>query len=70
MGALLAFLLTFSFGFGASVPVKHSGGLSTAGQTGYEGQPGNQSNGGKGSNGTSEGLKGYEGQPGNQGGNP
>jgi hypothetical protein len=34
-----------------------------SGQTGYEGQPGNQSNGG-GSN----GLNGYEGQPGNQGG--
>jgi hypothetical protein len=31
---------------------------------GYEGQPGNQSNGGGGN-----GLSGYEGQPGNQGGN-
>jgi hypothetical protein len=34
-----------------------------ADSTGYEGQPGNQSNGG-GSN----GQGGYEGQPGNQGG--
>jgi hypothetical protein len=37
-------------------------GLATsalAGSTGYEGQPGNQSNGGGGNN-------GYEGQPGNQ----
>lgn len=34
-----------------------------SGQTGYEGQPGNQSNGGNG-----DGLSGYEGQPGNQGG--
>jgi len=31
-----------------------------AGNTGYEGQPGNQSSGGGGGNG------GYEGQPGNQ----
>ncbi len=40
---------------------------SITGQGGYEGQPGNQSNGG-GNNGTPNGLKGYEGQPGNQGG--
>jgi hypothetical protein len=33
------------------------------GQGGYEGQPGNQSNGGHGN-----GSLGYEGQPGNQGG--
>ena len=36
-------------------------GSALAGSTGYEGQPGNQSNGG-GSNGNT----GYEGQPGNQ----
>ena len=36
------------------------------GTTGYEGQPGNQSNGQN--NGTPPGLRGYEGQPGNQGG--
>jgi hypothetical protein len=36
---------------------------SITGQGGYEGQPGNQSNGGNGN-----GLNGYEGQPGNQGG--
>ena len=36
------------------------------GQLGYEGQPGNQGDGG-GSNG-GNGLLGYEGQPGNQGG--
>jgi len=34
-------------------------------QTGYEGQPGNQSSGGGAH---APGLKGYEGQPGNQGG--
>jgi hypothetical protein len=34
-----------------------------ADSTGYEGQPGNQSNGGGGN-----GQQGYEGQPGNQGG--
>jgi len=39
---------------------------SVTGTGGYEGQPGNQSNGG-GHNGG--GLLGYEGQPGNQGGN-
>jgi hypothetical protein len=39
-------------------------GSALAGNTGYEGQPGNQSNGG-GGNGTS----GYEGQPGNQSNN-
>lgn len=33
-------------------------------QTGYEGQPGNQSSGG----GHAPGQLGYEGQPGNQGG--
>jgi hypothetical protein len=33
-----------------------------AGNTGYEGQPGNQSSGGGGGN------TGYEGNPGNQGG--
>jgi len=33
------------------------------GQSGYEGQPGNQGGGGGGN-----GLSGYEGQPGNQGG--
>lgn len=38
------------------------------GNTGYEGQPGNQSNGQHGGNGTPPGLRGYEGQPGNQGG--
>ena len=36
---------------------------SINGQGGYEGQPGNQSNGGHGN-----GSLGYEGQPGNQGG--
>jgi hypothetical protein len=35
-------------------------GTALAGNTGYEGQPGNQSNGGGGGN------TGYEGQPGNQ----
>lgn len=38
-------------------------GTAFAGSTGYEGQPGNQSNGG----GSNPGLSGYEGQPGNQG---
>ena len=38
---------------------------SITGTGGYEGQPGNQSNGGNNGN----GLLGYEGQPGNQGGN-
>ena len=37
-------------------------GTALAGNTGYEGQPGNQSSGGGGGN------QGYEGQPGNQGG--
>jgi hypothetical protein len=37
-------------------------GTALAGNTGYEGQPGNQSNGGGGNNGNT----GYEGQPGNQ----
>jgi hypothetical protein len=36
-------------------------GTALGGNTGYEGQPGNQSNGGGGNNNT-----GYEGQPGNQ----
>jgi hypothetical protein len=36
-----------------------------AGNSGYEGQPGNQSSGGGGGGG---GNTGYEGQPGNQGG--
>jgi hypothetical protein len=35
-------------------------GTALAGNTGYEGQPGNQSSGGGGGN------SGYEGQPGNQ----
>ena len=35
-------------------------GTALAGNTGYEGQPGNQSSGGGGGN------QGYEGQPGNQ----
>lgn len=35
-------------------------GTAMAGNTGYEGQPGNQSNGG------GNGNAGYEGQPGNQ----
>ena len=34
------------------------------GNTGFEGQPGNQSSGGNGNNGNT----GYEGRPGNQGG--
>lgn len=46
------------------------------GQTGYEGQPGNQGNGQQGyegqpgnqGGGGGNGLSGYEGQPGNQGG--
>lgn len=37
-------------------------GTALAGNGGYEGQPGNQSNGGGGGN------SGYEGRPGNQGG--
>ncbi len=36
-------------------------GTALAGNTGYEGQPGNQSSGGGGN-----GNQGYEGQPGNQ----
>ena len=43
------------------------------GQTGYEGQPGNQGNGSGGYEGQpgnqGNGTGGYEGQPGNQGGN-
>ena len=39
-------------------------GQALADSTGYEGQPGNQSNGG----GNAPGLHGHEGQPGNQGG--
>jgi hypothetical protein len=39
-----------------------------AGTNGYEGQPGNQSNGQHGGQGQPNGLLGYEGQPGNQGG--
>ena len=39
-------------------------GAAMADQQGYEGQPGNQSEGGHGG----DGLHGYEGQPGNQGG--
>jgi len=47
--------------------------LATAGPaladtTGYEGQPGNQADGGSGQTGPAPGLLGYEGQPGNQGG--
>jgi hypothetical protein len=38
-------------------------GTAFAGSTGYEGQPGNQSNGGE----NNSGQSGYEGQPGNQG---
>jgi hypothetical protein len=51
---------------------------SLSGQTGYEGQPGNQGNGQQGYEGqpgnqggggsNAPGLLGYEGQPGNQGG--
>jgi hypothetical protein len=47
------------FAFAAAAP-------AMAGNTGYEGQPGNQSSGGGGGGGG--GNTGYEGQPGNQGG--
>jgi hypothetical protein len=41
---------------------------SVTGTGGYEGQPGNQSNGGNNGGGNNGGgLLGYEGQPGNQG---
>jgi hypothetical protein len=50
-----AILLTVLFALAAASPV-------LAGNTGYEGQPGNQSSGGGGGN------TGYEGQPGHQGG--
>jgi hypothetical protein len=49
MAALFAMLMTLS-----------AVGTALAGNTGYEGQPGGQSNGGGGGN------TGYEGQPGNQ----
>jgi hypothetical protein len=49
-----AILLTVFFALAAAAPV--------LGNTGYEGQPGNQSSGGGGGN------TGYEGQPGHQGG--
>lgn len=44
----------------AVVLVLSAAGSAMAGNGGYEGQPGNQSNGGGGGN------NGYEGQPGNQ----
>ena len=49
-----AVLLAVLFALAAAAPVM-------AGNTGYEGQPGNQSSGGGGN-----GNSGYEGQPGNQ----
>jgi hypothetical protein len=49
----VALLLACVFALAAASPV-------LANNTGYEGQPGNQSNGGGGGN------TGYEGQPGNQ----
>jgi hypothetical protein len=49
---VLAVLVSMLFALAAAGP-------TLAGNTGYEGQPGNQSNGG--------GSTGYEGQPGNQG---
>ena len=45
----------------ALVMALSAAGTALAGSTGYEGQPGNQSNGGGGN-----GNSGYEGQPGNQ----
>lgn len=42
-------------------------GTAAASQTGYEGQPGNQSSATNNNNGN--GQNGYEGKPGNQGGN-
>ena len=48
MAALFALLMVLS-----------AAGTALAGNTGYEGQPGNQSNGGGGNH-------GYEGHPGNQ----
>ena len=50
---ILAAVLALVFALAAA-------GVAFAGNTGYEGQPGNQSNGGGGGNG------GYEGHPGNQ----
>jgi hypothetical protein len=50
MAALFALLMVLS-----------AAGTALAGNNGYEGQPGNQSNGGGGN-----GNNGYEGQPGNQ----
>jgi hypothetical protein len=44
----------------ALVMALSAAGTALAGNTGYEGQPGNQSNGGGGGN------SGYEGHPGNQ----
>ena len=49
MAALFALLMVLS-----------AAGTALADNTGYEGQPGNQSNGG------GNGNQGYEGQPGNQ----
>jgi hypothetical protein len=43
----------------AALMALSAAGTAFAGNTGYEGQPGNQSNGGGGNS-------GYEGQPGNQ----
>lgn len=44
----------------AALMALSAAGTAFAGNTGYEGQPGNQSSGGGGGN------SGYEGQPGNQ----
>ena len=49
-------------GLMAAVFALAAAGAVFAGNTGYEGHPGNQSSGGGGGNG------GYEGHPGNQGG--
>jgi hypothetical protein len=47
----------------ATLMALSAAGTAFAGNTGYEGQPGNQSSGGGGGN------SGYEGQPGNQSNN-
>jgi hypothetical protein len=54
-GLITAILFAFALAIGLSSS-------ALADSTGYEGQPGNQSNGGNGNNGPT----GYEGQPGNQ----
>jgi hypothetical protein len=64
----MAALFVCAFGLALASPALADGNNPSNGgsaQTGYEGQPGNQSNGG-GS--PAPGLLGYEGQPGNQGG--